>query len=355
MARHTATALLLAGVFAAGAGPAGAAEEPFVVGTKPAAPFVIRAEDGTWTGVSIELWEEMAAMLDIDYEIREYDIQGLMNAVASGEVDVAAAALTVTSPREARVDFTHPFYSTGLGIAARTEGSGWLAVLRRFVSAEFLTVVLALGLVLLLSGLLVWLFERKRNPDQFGGATPRGIGSGFWWAAVTMTTVGYGDKAPATLGGRLVALVWMFASLIIISAFTAAIASALTVGSIRSEVRGPDDLDRVAVASVGGTTSGQYLEARNVRFRSHPSVEEALGALRRGEVEAVVYDAPILRYLVLREPGAGLLVLPGTFERQDYAFALPPGSPRRERMNQTLLEILDAPRWQEILRRYLGS
>jgi CubicO group peptidase (beta-lactamase class C family) len=47
-----------------------------------------------------------------------------------------------------------------------------------------------------------------------------GIGIGIWWATVTMTTVGYGDKAPMTPGGRIVGLIWMFVGVITISGFT---------------------------------------------------------------------------------------------------------------------------------------
>ena len=65
-------------------------------------------------------------------------------------------------------------------------------------------VVMALSFVLLLAAFGVWLFERKANAEQFGGSPARGLGAAFWWSAVTMTTVGYGDKAPQTKGGRLV-------------------------------------------------------------------------------------------------------------------------------------------------------
>jgi polar amino acid transport system substrate-binding protein len=54
--------------------------------------------------------------------------------------------------------------------------------------------------------MLTWLFECKHNPQQFGEDATRGSWANLWWAAVTMTTVGYGDKALATVGGRIIAL-----------------------------------------------------------------------------------------------------------------------------------------------------
>ena len=43
--------------------------------------------------------------------------------------------------------------------------------------------------------------------DQFSGTAAEDIGSGLWWSAVTVTTVGCGDKSPRTVGGGAVAMV----------------------------------------------------------------------------------------------------------------------------------------------------
>jgi hypothetical protein len=98
--------------------------------------------------------------------------------------------------------------------------------------------------LLLALGTLMWWFERKRNQEQFGGGTEAGIGSSFWWSAVTMTTVGYGDKAPITFGGRVVAFLWMLIAIIIVSVFTATITSTLTVAHLDVPVKGPQDLPK---------------------------------------------------------------------------------------------------------------
>ena len=77
-----------------------------------------------------------------------------------------------------------------------------------------------------------------------------------------MTTVGYGDKSPKTLGGRIVATVWMFMAVIVISGFTAAITSSLTISNMQSLVAGPEDLPRVKVGTISSSTSSRYLDDR---------------------------------------------------------------------------------------------
>jgi len=328
---------------------------PLIVGTKNAPPFAMKGADGKWTGISIELWQELATQLKLDYQFKELDLENLLSGVQSNFLDAAVAAITVTSDRERVMDFTHPFYTTGLGIAVSAPGGPpWLAVLRRVLSWQFLAVIGLLVLVLTGVGLLVWLFERRKNSEQFGGKTLEGIGSAFWWSAVTMTTVGYGDKAPRTLAGRVIGLIWMFAAIIIISSFTAAITSALTVSQLGSSIRGPGDLPGVRVAAVASSTGEQYLKQRQISFQEYPDALSALQALAAGRADAAVYDAPILKYLAKEKFAGTITVLPNTFTRQDYAIAVPQGSPLRETLNRVLEREIRSPHWQEIIYHYLG-
>jgi Bacterial extracellular solute-binding proteins, family 3 len=88
-----------------------------VIGTKVAPPFAMKAEDGTWHGISIDLWRRIADQMHLRYRFQETTLKGLIDGVGDGSLDASVAALTVTSSREHVVDFTQPFYSTGLGIA----------------------------------------------------------------------------------------------------------------------------------------------------------------------------------------------------------------------------------------------
>ncbi len=170
-----------------------------------------------------------------------------------------------------------------------------------------------------------------------------------------MTTVGYGDKAPRTVGGRVVALLWMFAALVVISSFTASITASLTVGSLEGAIAGPEDLPGQRIASVPASTSAAYLEREGLPFTAVATPAEGLDALARGDVDAVVYDAPILRYEVRQHFSNVLTVLPVTFERQLYAIALPAGSPLREPIDQALLRRTLSPDWPTLVNGYLGQ
>ncbi len=331
--------------------------ETLVVGTKQAAPFSFRSDDGLWRGISIDLWRGIADDLGLQFELREASIQDLIEGLEDGRFDASVAALTVTSEREQRVDFTHPFHPSGLGIAVPAEHSKSLwATLTGLLSVRFFQAVASLAFVLFLGGFLLWFFERKRNPEQFGGTLSKGLGAAFWWSAVTMTTVGYGDKSPTTVPGRLVAIIWMFASIIMISGLTAAIASTLTVSQLGASVNGPRDLATLGrVGCVSGSTGEQYLRKQRLPSMPFETAARALEALGERRMKAVVYDAPILRYLALTEFEDSVTVLPVTFERQDYAIALPLDSSLRKAINKALLERVSSESWQDVLYTYLGT
>ncbi len=87
------------------------------IGIKESKPFVIKNEDGSWSGISIELWNNIAEELQIQSEFEELDLKGLIDGLVKRKIDIAVAALTITPEREELVDFTHPFFTSGLGIA----------------------------------------------------------------------------------------------------------------------------------------------------------------------------------------------------------------------------------------------
>ncbi len=332
-----------------------AAGRTLLVGTKDAVPFAIKSSDGRWSGISIDLLDEVMSDLGWRYELRDEPLEELLNDVETGELDMAISAITITPEREVEHDFSHGYYSTGLGIAVSAEGGGWRGFVRRLFSAQLLGAIGLTIFFLLLVGWLIWLAERRANPDHFGGNATQGIGNGFWFSAVTMTTVGYGDRAPVTRAGRFLALVWMFVSLVAISSLTAAITSALTLNQLDSGVTGPADLPEVKVGTVESSTSVAYLNERGIAPLQYGSAGEALQALRDGDVGAVVYDEPILRYRINEGFQGDLAMLPDIFDEQSYGVVFRSGSELREPFNRALLRVMGSPAWRGIRESYLGA
>ena len=321
-----------------------ASAAPLRVGTKHAPPFAYKDDQGQWHGTTIELWKGVARDLDVEYTFEERDLAGLLEGVGDGSLDVVAAALTVTAERERSLDFTHPFHTTGLAVVVRDEDIPvWVQALRFVFSWSFLALVGSVGALQLLVGTIVWTLERRANPEQFGeGSTWRGLASGFWWSTVTMTTVGYGDKTPKTWAGRAVAQAWMLCSVVIVSVFTATIASNLTVDQLSSRIRSASDLRNVKAAVASSSTSDAYADAKDIHVLRTDTLDVALDALVSGEVDAVVHDAPLLQETMRNRGEEDLELLDFRFQRQDYAFAVPTGSPLRESINRVLPERLRA-------------
>jgi voltage-gated potassium channel len=80
-------------------------------------------------------------------------------------------------------------------------------------------------LVTLASGLLIHLLDREEFPT---------LGGGLWWAAQTVTTVGYGDAVPEATSGRIVAVYVMLAGIALITVATAAISARLIESARRA-------------------------------------------------------------------------------------------------------------------------
>jgi len=321
--------------------------------TKDSPPFAYRDATGAWVGISIDLWHEVAAELNLPFDIEEVATpEDLVDGVQAQRFDVGISAVSVTAARESRIDFSHPYFSTGLGIAVRKEaGEGFRRIVRGVLSWQFLTLIGSVVLALLLVGWMFWLVERRVNPVF--ESRKRGVSAGLWWATIML--LGHKGIFPVTAAGRVLAASSMVVSILLLSVLTGAIASALTLGELASRIRDYHDLRHARTAAIAQTSAADFLRRERISFEAVPDLATGLRAVADGRVDALVHDAPLLDYAVLAPPLSRVLrVLPQTFALQDYAIALQQGSDLREPINNALLEIRASPRWQEIRFRYSG-
>ncbi len=148
----------------------------------------------------------------------------------------------------------------------------------------------------------------------------------------------------------------MFTALIIISGITAAITSALTVNQLDYQIESINDLRYSSVGTVNGSSSEEFLRNEKVVSNLYDKPIDALNALVSGKIGAVVYDAPILKYLIKSNNFTGQIkVLNTNLQPQHYGLSLPYNSNLREQVNQVLLEKIQEAEWQDIMFNYFGE
>ena len=307
-------------------------------------PFATATGD-SHEGIAVDLWRMAAEELGVVYDYVDVPRGGAAEALRSGAADLVLA-VDARAELEARADLTQPLYTATLGVVS-DRSSRILTTLQGFASWRFLQIVAGLSALLLVVGAVVWAIERRGNDEQFHRDPLRGLGDGFWWAGVTLTTIGYGDKAPVTLLGRAVAMLWMLIGLAVSAALTAAV---VTLAGAEREPT--DALEDGLVAAVEGTTAQAYLEGFGADLRAYPSAAEALDALERGDVRAVAASAPSLRHAV-EEAGSSRRVGTTRLDPHYVAIALPEGSELREPLDRVLLALLTSEAGQGVIERHL--
>lgn len=334
--------------------PAELTTETLIVGTKESPPFAMKNTDGTWSGISIELWAHAAEQLGLAYEYQEATLNELTSGLETGELDAAVAAISVTAERQQRIEFCHPHYPTGLGIAVRSNarGDAW-DLIRRVVTWRLLGLVAAMILLVVVCGLLFWKVERHVNQNMFGSKRRQGIEMGIWWSTILL--LGHKGVSPVSTIGRLVAFSAMLASILLLSLLTGVITSVLTVQQLDLGIEGPSDLRQSRVVTVASSTASDYLRQRRIQHRTLPDAETAMQAVVDGKADAVVYDRPLLQYLSNEEFAATIKVLSTSFNAQDYAIALPPQSALRKPLNTVILRYRSSDSWDDLVFRYLGE
>jgi polar amino acid transport system substrate-binding protein len=150
-------------------------------------------------------------------------------------------------------------------------------------------------------------------------------------------------------------VIWMLASIVLVSTFIATVSSTLTVGQLRSDVRSLRDLPGLRVGVVDGSGTDEYLEALRVDAVRYPGIEAGLRDLVHGKLDAFVDEWPALRW-EQREKLPDQIALVAQPLSQGYVgFALPLNSPRRREIDVALLDVLDDPAWQEIVGQDLSE
>jgi len=314
------------------------------VGVSGSPPFVIRNGDHI-SGISLEIWRRVAEDSNLNYElIQQPTPKAGIEAVEIGDIDVLVGPISITSRRLAipGIDFTQPYFLSKEGILLPLKTPSIFSRFQVFFGWAVISSVLVLVSVLLVVGSLIWMAERQKNSEQFPRDWLPGISSGMWFALVTLTTVGYGDKAPITRTGRGITGAWMVISLIAVSSLTASLASAFTLflsGATETAIDSPKQLSSRRIAVVEGTDGMELAENREMRVVPAPNLDHAVQLVLDRKADALIFDRHSLRYHLKQHPNLAVRIAPFTLSDETYGFVLKPSSPLRTPMGVSILKL----------------
>lgn len=317
-------------------------------------------KDGRRLGYAAELWDQLARESNLEYEVQVVKTaQEIIDALKNKTADVGVGALSVTAQREAVIDFTQPFYESGLQVLVSGSSGSFadniLSLITNLFNLELIGMFLLLIGTMFIISHLVWRCEHKVNEDQWPTDYKSGLWESFWWTISTLLVGGADNKGPVGVGGRIVAIVWMLLSIVLVSLLTASFTTTLTINTLKGDINGPGDLPGRKVATVKGSTTETWLTAKGAKVQPYATVTECIAALKDGLVNAVVYDAPVLQYESSKMNDEKLQMVGPVFERQNYAFALQQDSPLREKLNQALLTASERGIGNELRKKYFGE
>ncbi|WP_419914808.1 glycine betaine/L-proline ABC transporter substrate-binding protein ProX [Candidatus Poriferisodalis sp.] len=323
-------------------------------------PFVIY-ENGTYSGFEVELVRLLAADLGMEAEIYAVDtVAKQIDDIQRGVADVGLGGTAATVHREQEVDFSVPVLDSGLTILTTAESSRGIddrivAFFTAVAASDLPWLLAVFAGAVLVAAHLIWLLERRHNPD-FAVPYREGIWDSFYWSVVTMSTVGYGDKVARGNRGRVLALLWIALGTLVFASFTAAIASSLAVNELRSEISGPADLSGRRVATVKHSAGETYLPSIGIGPVVVDEIDSAYQLLSEGQVEAVVFDAPVLHYYASHLGGGDVVTVGSDFQRVRYGLMVDEDNAElRERLNLALLELMESGIYARLHDGWFGS
>ncbi|XP_028394247.1 uncharacterized protein LOC114518459 [Dendronephthya gigantea] len=163
-------------------------------------------------------------------------------------------------------------------------------------------------------GILGWVLDHRYNPEEFPTPFIRGMFEGFWWSMVTMTTVGYGDKAPKSFLARILCIIWILAGAVLLSLFTANTTSIITASRFEKNAQ-------TMGKKIGVVNMKQFVEAElnlGAQLIEYTKVEEALKALNNKSIDRLLFPHYLDLLYIMSDPNFHVPMLTDIYIAREF-------------------------------------
>ncbi|XP_068239083.1 glutamate receptor ionotropic, kainate 2-like isoform X2 [Palaemon carinicauda] len=346
-------------------------------------PYVMLAESAEkltgndrYEGFCIDLLTEVAAKLKFNFVLIPVEgngyggfnkttgnWSGMIKELLEGRADLAMTDLTISHERQQAVDFTMPFMNLGISILyvkpkkAPPSLFSFLSPLSYEVWIYMITAYVGVSLLMYFLSRLSpyeWQNPHPCNPDPEELENQFTLRNCLWFAIGSLMQQGC-DFLPQAVSTRLVAGMWWFFTLIMISSYTANLAAFLTIEQMETPIESVDDLARQTKIKYGtkdsGTTKNFFKSSKFEIYRKmyrfmeneEPSVfvRSNKAGVERVENDNGLYaffmESTSIEYMVERR--CKLTQVGGLLDSKSYGLALPKRSPYKGPIDVALLTL----------------
>ncbi len=323
------------------------------IGTVTREPFSFETPEGH-SGFSIDLLNAAVETIGMSVSYQSFDsFAEMLTAVETGMVDAAISNISITAERERLMDFTQPIFDGGVQVMLRSDASASSSIFSVILTRDIGLLVLSAVLLLLAGGMLMYLFERKHQP-YFDHNPKDAVFPAFWWALNLVVNGGFEERVPQSKPGRAFGVVLVIGSLFIVSIFVAQITAALTVNAIQDNVDSLSDLDGRSVGTIQMSTTSAFLDDRGIAHFEFAGLEELFVAFETKQIEAVVFDGPILAHYVDNTGLGKSRLLERIYRPEKYGMVFTEGSLYREPVDQAFLRLREDGTYQDLITKWFG-
>jgi len=313
-------------------------------------PPLVEKKGKKYSGFEVDLWEKIAQDAKIKYSYIQVPFQKIFSTIQSGKADIGFAGATMNEEREKIIDFSHSTFDSGLSILVQSSQKvSIFNTIKTVFNKDIKKILLTLLGFVLIIGHIIWLIEKG---SAFSSAYFPGIIEALWWGMVTVSTVGYGDFSPITIVGRIVGAIVILLGLAIFGLYIAKVSSLMTVKSLRNKIESPEDLKDKKVATKSKTTSEEFLKELGVKVFAFPEISQAFEKLEKGEVDAVVFDSPVLLHYVKQKKDSKTMITGKMFDNQKYGFIIKEGDKIKEKINREILKLREDGFYKKLYKKY---
>lgn len=332
-----------------------APSQPLKVAVYVQPPFVTKTANG-YGGFAVELWESIARDAGWKWNYLEVPtLVELLDLVANGKADVAVTDLSITSDRLKRMDFTLPYFDAGLQIMINSNRP--IAVRNLWQGLEedgHLKVLLGAAICIIVLSFILTVIDRQWDPD-FHDAWTHGWAESFYHVTSLIFTGKASHKGIPGPLGRVIAGIWIVCGVALISYITAGFTSVLTANRIQNHIEGPENLSHKTVGTLAGSSAETYCRKAMFDTQTFDNLGLAVQALVKKQVDAIIFDAPILAYYDKSHPELPITEVGPIFEPDKYGFALPLFHPGLRTLNQGIAAMIEDGRMAELKSKYFET